>query len=296
MYTVFSALHFTRSQQRPKWIMNGFLECGLSDLSLLASLQDIARSVARDEIMPRFQRVAAEHKADGSLLTEADLAAQYALVQRLPQLLAYPVLGEEMTIREQEALLRASPDGLWVVDPIDGTTNFSRGLPFFAVSIALIRYGRPSLGVVYAPVLDECFAAAASEGAWLNGKALSAGVEMPLSQAVATIETKRLLPDMASRFVGGRPFHSQRNFGAATLDWCWLAAGRTDVMLYGAQKLWDFAAGALILAEAGGCVGTLEIDDFWKADVWQRSVVAARTPALFKQWRDWLHSHRPSAM
>lgn len=267
----------------------------MSDLPLLFPLQDLARSVARDQVMPHFQRVAAERKTDGSLLTEADLAAQQALVERLPELAPYPVLGEEMTIREQMALFDASPAGLWVVDPIDGTTNFSRGLPFFAISIALLRHGRPSLGVVYAPVLDECFSAAAGTGAWFNGERLRVGEDIPLSQTVAAIETKRLRPELASRFVFERPFHSQRSFGAATLDWCWLAAGRADVLLYGAQKLWDFAAGALILQEAGGRIGTLESGDFWMADTWQRSVIAARTPELFRLWCHWLLSSRPSS-
>lgn len=266
----------------------------LSDVALLLPLQEIARRVAHEEIMPRFRRVTAAMKADGGLLTEADVAAQQALMLWLPQLAPYPVLGEEMTTSVQQSLWDANQDGLWVVDPIDGTTNFARGLPCFTVSIALMRAGRPVLGVIYAPVLGECFAAVAGRGAWCNGEVLCTGAELSLAEAVAAIETKRLLAELAIRVISERPFHSQRNFGAATLDWCWLASGRADVMLHGAQKLWDFAAGALILQEAGGCVATLDSDDFWAAKPWQRSVLAARTPALFAAWDEWVHLRRPS--
>lgn len=268
----------------------------MSDMALLPALREVARKVARTEIMPRFASVVAQRKADGSLLTEADLAAQQALVHALPQLAAFPVLGEEMSRQEQEKLWRDSASGLWVVDPIDGTTNFARGLPCFSVSIALMRQGRPVLGVVYAPMLDECYSAVAGEGAWLNEDRLSCRADVPMAHAVASIETKRLPAGLAAYVVTDPPFRSMRNFGAATLDWCWLAAGRVDVMLYGAQKLWDFAAGALILQEAGGLVATLEQPDFWLADPWQRSVVAARTPALFAPWREWLRDGRLSVM
>lgn len=266
----------------------------MSDFALLPALQDIAREVARTEIMPRFLRVVAERKADGSLLTAADIASQRLLMRMLPQLAPYPVLGEEMSVAEQERIFDSSEAGVWVVDPIDGTTNFSRGLPCFSVSIALLRRGQPVLGVVYAPLLDECYSAAAGEGAWLNEERLACQSDLLLSQAVASIETKRLPLELVSRLASSRPVRSVRSFGAATLDWCWLAAGRADVMLYGAQKLWDFAAGALILREAGGCISTLENADFWMAEPWQRSVVAARSPVLFAQWQRWVQDRRLS--
>lgn len=268
----------------------------LSDLALLARVEEIARRVAQEQIMPRFRRVSAQIKADGGLLTEADVATQQALMDWLPQLAPFPVLGEEMTTDAQQALWADNQAGLWVVDPIDGTTNFSRGLPCFSVSIALLRAGRPVLGVIYAPVQEECFSALVGQGAWRNGEILQVGANTPLSEAVAAIDIKRLTADLATGVIRNRPYHAQRNFGASTLDWCWLAAGRMDVMLHCAQKLWDFAAGALILQEAGGRVATLESDDFWEALPWQRSVVAARTAALFTEWREWVLAHRPSAL
>jgi myo-inositol-1(or 4)-monophosphatase len=85
---------------------------------------------------------------------------------------------------------------------------------------------------------------------------------------------------------------SQRNFGASTLDWCYVAAGRFDVYLHGGQKLWDYAAGCLILAEAGGHMCTMEQDDFWAADLWHRSTIAALDGVLFQEWVRWIREHR----
>ena len=115
------------------------------------------RNIAQTEVMPRFLRVESTRKSDGTLFTEADLATQQALARCLPEILPYPVLGEEMTPDEQHALWDANPDGLWVVDPIDGTTNFIHGLPYFAISVALMRQGRSELGVIYNPVSNEMF-------------------------------------------------------------------------------------------------------------------------------------------
>ncbi|WP_255587933.1 inositol monophosphatase family protein [Deefgea piscis] len=259
----------------------------------LLALCAIAREVAATEIMPRYQKVVAEIKHDGSLFTEADLAAQSALQRLLPGLLDYPVLGEEMTQAEQEQLWAAHADGLWVVDPIDGTTNFAHGLPNFAVSIALMRQHRPVLAVVYVPVLDECFAAEAACGAWLNHERLPrVRDERPLSGAIASVETKWLSGHLATRIVTLNPYHSHRNFGASTIDWCWLAAGRTDVMLHGAQKLWDYAAGVLILLESGGQVGSIFHDDYWQENPWHRSAVAARTPSLYTAWQVWVQANK----
>lgn len=252
------------------------------------ALCQLVRQVAADEVMPRFLRVGHEVKSDGTLLTEADLAVQRALVRLLPQLADYPVLGEEMSAVVQQDLWAANLGGLWVVDPVDGTTNFARGMPFFGVSVALVRHGKPVLGVVHAPALNECFAAELGGGAWLNGASLSKLPFVPMREAVAAVEPKRLSPEMARYTVSSPPYHGMRNFGAGTLDWCWLAAGRIDLMLHGGQKLWDYAAGALIAQEAGCCIAKIESDDFWGGEPWVRSIVASRDPAQFAAWCEWV--------
>lgn len=258
---------------------------------LLQQVCVAVRKVGREQVMPRYLKVAHERKTDGSLLTEADIATQRALIEELTRLAPYPVLGEEMTEAEQQGVWASGQDGLWCVDPIDGTTNFVTGLPFFAISVALIKQGRPQLGVIYDPQADELFYAEAGGGAWLDGDRLP--IKPPpasLKRCIAGVDFKRLARPLAIRLAGEHPYSSQRNLGASTLDWCYLAAGRLHVYLHGGQKLWDYAAGALILLEAGGAASTFGEDDFWQGDVWKRPVVAALSPGLLDEWRRWVRA------
>jgi myo-inositol-1(or 4)-monophosphatase len=246
------------------------------------------REVAQREVAPRFLKVAHRHKADGSLFTEADMATQTALVVALQAIHEVPVLGEEMTERAQQDAWHAGRDGLWCVDPIDGTSNFVAGVPYFAVSVAYLYKGERQLGVVYDPVADECFSALRGGGAHLNGVALPLRPPAAeLRRALAGVEMKRINRELAGRLAAWPPYASQRNFGASTLDWCYTAAGRFDIYVHGGQKLWDYAAGALILEEAGGRLASLS-GSFDTASVWERSVVASASPHLFELWRDWL--------
>jgi myo-inositol-1(or 4)-monophosphatase len=262
------------------------------DAHLVEPVLAAVRAVAAREIMPRYLKVAHSRKADGSLFTEADLAAQDALAAALTRLAPVPLLAEEMTQQEQTALWREGDAGLWCVDPIDGTSNFVNGLPYFAISVALMRAGRPVLGVVYDPVADEAFHAARGSGAYLNGERLPIKTSVPvLRNAMAGVDLKRLERGLAQSLALAPPYMSQRNYGASTLEWCYAAAGRFDVYLHGGQRLWDYAAGALIMSEAEGCLCSLDHDDFWAAPLWRRSVIAALDPALFEAWKRWLRQH-----
>lgn len=259
--------------------------------AMMRAVVAAAKLVAAEEIMPRYMKVAHQHKSDGSLCTEADIAAQEALTRKLQAILNVPVLGEEMNAAQQNELWGDGHQDVWCIDPIDGTSNFVRGLPYFAVSIALIRNGQSVLGVVYDPVADEAFAAESGRGAFLNGKQLlRRNVAAELCEALANVDLKRLNSKLAGQLASKPPYASQRNFGASTLDWCYTAAGRYDVYLHGGQKLWDYAAGSLVLQEAGGYACCLEQDDFSRGDVWRRSVVAALDEKLFTEWKNWLRA------
>ena len=259
--------------------------------ALLKAAVAAVKLVTAEEIMPRYLKVAHHHKNDGSLCTEADLAAQNALTKKLQAILNVPVLGEEMTSSQQRTLWDAGQDGVWCIDPIDGTSNFVRGLPYFAVSVALIREGRSVLGVVYDPVANEMFAAEQGKGAFLNGEKLVGRETLgTLKQALASVDMKRLKKKLATQLAANPPYSSQRNFGASALDWCYTATGRYDVYLHGGQKLWDYAAGQLILQESGGQVCCIENDDFSQCDIWQRSVIAARDEKLFEEWKIWIRA------
>jgi myo-inositol-1(or 4)-monophosphatase len=265
---------------------------GTGDAALIEPLLSIVRDVAATEIMPRFLKVAHSRKADGSLFTEADIASQNALTRGLQALADIPVLAEEMTQQEQAEQWLTGAEGLWCVDPIDGTSNFVNGLPYFAVSVALMRRGRPIVGVVFDPVADEAFYAAAGSGAFLNGERLPIKTSVPtLRNAMAGVDLKRVDKILAQHLVSRPPYMSQRNFGASALEWCYAAAGRYDVYMHGGQRLWDYAAGALILLEAEGHLCALDHDDYWQAPLWRRSCIAALDPVLFEAWKSWVRAH-----
>lgn len=259
---------------------------------MLAEVVAAVREVAHAEISPRYLRAAATHKYDGSLVSEADPATQRALAARLRTIRDVPVLGEEMPAEEQRAVWNHARSELWCVDPIDGTTNFVSGIPYFGVSVGLIRDGKPCLGVVFNPATDEMFAAEGGKGATLNGVALPLRrATVSLARAVGSVEFKRLPASLTRALIEERPYYSHRNYGAAALDWCYVAAGRFDVYLHASHLLWDCAAGSLILDEAGGRAGTFAAEAFWDDPEWARPVIAALDPALYLQWRAWLRAH-----
>lgn len=261
--------------------------------AMLKAIIAAMKLVADQEIMPRYMRVSHQLKHDGSICTEADLAAQEALIRRLQSIHNVPVLGEEMSALQHEEAWGDGKQELWCIDPIDGTSNFVHGLPYFAISVALIRNGKSVLGVVYNPVSKEIFAAERGRGAFLNSERLQKNnVARELSEALANVDMKRLSSKLSSVLASKPPYASQRNFGASTLDWCYTATGRYDVYLHGGQKLWDYAAGSLILEEAGGFFCSLENDDFSEGNQWRRSVIAALDPAVFSAWKTWIRSHQ----
>ncbi len=258
-------------------------------------VEEAVRSVARDELLPRFARTESRYKADGSVVTEADFAVQ----QRLERMLAtlapdIPLLGEEMSEFQQRELFEENRRALWCLDPLDGTGNFVSGIPFFSVSLALLGEKGPILGVVYDPVRDECFSATTGHGAWLNGSRLMSNpVDLPLSRCIAIVDTKRLGPQ-GGTLVADPPYRSQRSFGSGALEWCWLAAHRGQVYLHGRQQLWDYAAGWLILMETGGRASSLDGNVTFADDIAPRSVVAACDPVLYDEFWSYLRLHHPA--
>ena len=255
----------------------------------LEILEGLVREVAQREIMPLFGACGSRLKEDGSLVTAADTAVQAWLVKELcrrwPQ---FAMVGEEMPEAEQHAALW-SARGAWCLDPLDGTTNFVNRLPFFAVSLALLQNGGPVLGVVYDPVRGECFKALRGQGAWLNGKRLHPPERSPaLRRCVALVDFKRLKPQLAGRLGVDPPYGSQRNCGSCALEWCWLAAGRAQLSVHGGQKLWDYAAGSLILMEAGGVATTLDGGPLPYDGLAPSSALAACSLDLHEAWRAWI--------
>ncbi len=233
-----------------------------------------------------------EVKSDGGFVTVVDREIQNylkkILLSRWPQ---FGFIGEEMDHTDQVKTCEQSADGYWVLDPLDGTTNFTAGFLFYGVSLALVRSGLPVLAVIYDPVRDECFSAQLGKGAFLNGNIMTCPDTANLSDCIANIDYKRLVGDLSSQLVRSPPFRSQRNLGSSVLEWCWLAAGRIQLYLHGGQKIWDFSAGYLILQEAGGAATSLSGMPLDCSKLRKRSVVAAVNQQLLDQWVDWINAN-----
>lgn len=255
-----------------------------------ATLCHDIRQISRT-VLDSLRNYSRQHKADGSLVTEVDLQLNQEIRRYLEQ--QYPqfnYLSEEMPLSEQTAALSEDKPS-WCLDPLDGTNNFAAGVPYFAISLALLNNEGAQLGLVYDPFRDEMFHARKHEGAWLNGQKLSpAEKTLPLDEAVALLDFKRIPSTLRQHLLDEWPFGSQRNFGACALEWCWLAAGRGDLYLHGGQKLWDYAAGQLIFTEAGGHSMTLSGETIQNGRLEERSAVASPYAQLFQDWSDWIKS------
>ena len=251
----------------------------------------VLAEISQINLKPQSQ-VAVMTKSDGSYVTETDSHIQSvlekSLKRRWPQ---FGFVGEEMSHAEQLAVIEHESDGYWVLDPLDGTTNFSNGFLFYGVSLALVIDGQPHLALVYDPVRDECFSAQSGAGAYLNDQPLQQCHQQELSDCLANVDYKRLVSELAERLVRSPPYRSQRNLGASVLEWCWLASGRIQLYLHGGQKLWDFAAGYLILQEAGGRATSLSGMPLECSKLRKRSVVAAGNPVLLEKWASWIHDN-----
>lgn len=256
----------------------------------LEQLKSIVITASKEELLPRFNAVKRNYKHDGSVVTEADLVMQARLISHLKE--AYPtiaLLGEEMSSEQQQSLL-TSGSPLWCLDPIDGTSNFAAGVPYFCVSLALIENGVITLGLIYDPIREECFTAQLGQGAYLNGKQLcSQDTDLQLKDTIAMIDFKRLTPELATRLVLHRPYGSQRSLGSIALELCWIAAGRGHIYLHGQQQLWDDAAAQLILSEAGGLALTLEGETLRSNSLKSISTAAALDKSLFNAWANYLN-------
>ncbi|MDE3090111.1 MAG: inositol monophosphatase [Chloroflexota bacterium] len=232
----------------------------------LETAMSAARAAGRVLRGKLADRRAIRSKGKRDIVTDADYAADRAvraiLQARFPQ---DHFLSEEDTPKKRKRLWAdaAVSEGecLWIVDPLDGTTNYAHHLPVFAVSIAAYQAGTVRLGVVYDPLRDELFAAERSRGACLNGKRLAVSATRAFANAVigtefardqtARSQTTAIFARMLARVTTGRAF------GSAALSLCYVAAGRLDGYFHFSLSPWDVAAAALIIEEAGGRVTDL---------------------------------------
>lgn len=218
-----------------------------------------------------------EHKGQVDLVTETDKACEDVISQHLKRHFPnHKFIGEETSAAFGTTELTDQPT--WIVDPLDGTTNFVHGFPFVCVSIGLTIAKVPTVGVVYNPIIDELFTGILGQGAFLNGKRIKASSETELVKSLLATEigTKRdkSTVDATTNRINSLLFkvRSLRMSGSCALNLCGIACGRLDLFYeleFGGP--WDVAGGAVIVQEAGGLVFDPSGEDF---DIMSRRVAA----------------------
>ncbi len=210
----------------------------------------------------RLDSIPVERKARHDYVSDVDRACEQVIREQiLRHHRDHAILGEESG-------LIGNSDHVWIVDPIDGTSNYLRGIPHFAISIALEIKGRIEAGVVYDPVRSELFTAARGQGAFLNDQRIRVSGRSELSSAVVgtafPFRQRRLMESYQAMFNSVfAKVEDIRRAGTASLDLAYVAAGRLDAYWELNLKPWDIAAGALLVQEAGGVVMDVTGGDQW---------------------------------
>jgi len=237
-----------------------------NNFSLLSPDLELAIEAARrggSVISSNFTTtVQASIKANGKgLVTQTDKATERVIIDTLQANSTYAIISEETAPDEP-------PPGLsWIIDPLDGTTNFARKLPLFAVSIALLQDQEVVLGVIFNPMTEECFYAERGKGAYLNGQPIRVSPKTDPASTVLFLNYGRHTDDqkryalLVDRFISN---YSLRRFGTTALELSYLARGYAEGFICSGDEIWDYAAGIVLVEEAGG-----KVTD-WKGNHWDR--------------------------
>ena len=192
-------------------------------------------------------------KGPNNFVTNADRKAEEIIIDELEKSKKnFSFLTEESGFIENN-----DKDNFWIIDPIDGTTNFLNGLPHFCISIALLNNDEIIAGVIFDPIKDEIFYAEQNGGAYLNNKSIRVSKKSKLSECLYGVNFTENLPE---NFI-------IRNTGSAALDLAYLSSGRFDGCLHKNVNLWDIAAGTVLIKEAGGIVDNFEKKKFNKISI-----------------------------
>ena len=246
-----------------------------SDLELACSAAKRGAAVVRERFGQAFK---VEEKAGQmGLVTEVDKQAEEAILTCLKSASSYGVLAEE------SGLSAAKSDFMWVVDALDGTNNFARGLPLFAVSIALVFNGKPILGVIVNPLTGDEYCAVQGGPTLINDAKMRVQAERQhkapsiLAEYGYATEHRMRYLRLAQRLVDES---DMRSLGSTAMDLCFVAAGRANAFVCSGDELWDFAAG-LVIAQEAGCT----VSD-WRGQPWDGSndFLLVSHP----QWHAWI--------
>jgi myo-inositol-1(or 4)-monophosphatase len=235
----------------------------------------------------RLDTVKVLEKDNNDFVTEVDQAAEQIIIETLKE--SYP---DHSFLGEESGELEGDPNQQWIIDPIDGTTNFIHGFPHFCISIAFKLNGKIEHGLIYDPIRQELFSASRGKGAQLNDKRIRVSQCKTLSNALIgtgfPFKQKQQFNHYLKTFEAIFPkSRGIRRSGSAALDLAYVAAGRLDGFWELSLKPWDIAAGVLLIQEAGGLVGDVHGDNTYM----ENGNIVVGNPKVFKQL---LQTIRPS--
>jgi myo-inositol-1(or 4)-monophosphatase len=243
---------------------------------MFSAARKAARGLQRD--FGEVENLQVSRKGPADFVSAADRKAEMIVHQELER--ARPGYG--FLMEETGVVEGADRSHRWLVDPLDGTTNFLHSIPLFAISIALERDGEIVAGLVYNPISDELFTAEKGKGAFLNDRRIRVATREHLAEAVVSCGIPHLERPYLAEFVRElaeiQPHVAGvRRTGAAALDLAWLAAGRFDAFWERGLSPWDIAAGIILVREAGGMVGDIDR----KKNLIETGNVLAANPTLY---------------
>jgi myo-inositol-1(or 4)-monophosphatase len=256
---------------------------------MVAAARKAGRGLIRD--FGELENLQVSMKGPGDFVTAADQRTERLLIEELKRARpGYPFLLEESGVID-------GPDKShrFIIDPLDGTTNFMHGIPHFAISIALEREGQIVSGVIFNPVSNDLFVGEKGHGAYLNDKRLRVAARKQVKETLSATGIPFLGKDGHERFLAELKAvmgssTGVRRFGSAALDLAWVAAGRYDAFWERGLKPWDIAAGILMVREAGGVVSDLGGGE----KALERGEVLATNEALHPQFLKMLKDAAPS--
>jgi myo-inositol-1(or 4)-monophosphatase len=258
----------------------------MESLTGYLTLCEKATRIGGDVIQHWADKFDVSKKGPYDLVTQADIESQRVISRAIWEVFPdHRIMGEEdISFPASENAASPQSEYRWIIDPLDGTTNFVHGMPHYAVSLALERNGRLLVGAVFDPVLNECFTAAAGQGARLNGQPIHTSKVSALSEALAVVGfppgVRHDSPDLKVFLQAILHCQAVRRSGSTALNLAYLAASRYDVFWNFSSKIWDIAAGILLLTEAGG---TVCAPDGQKFQLDKTLFLAAANPPLLGQ-------------
>jgi myo-inositol-1(or 4)-monophosphatase len=229
--------------------------------------------------LDRQGKFQSREKGPADLVTDADEASQDAIARAIAaRFPGHAFIGEEQPAHLPQA---KQAEFTWIVDPLDGTTNYVHGYPQFAVSVALAAGDELLVGVVYDPVADTCFSAAAGQGALCDSARIRTSAVKDVSEALTTVSlparVRRDSPDLMDFIEASLVCQAVRRSGSAALNFAYLARGAVDAFWARHIHPWDVAAGVLLVREAGGVVTSRDGGEF---NLWKPDFLAAANPEL----------------